>query len=172
MRHKFGLIYAWFIRTMLYFLPDIPVIMRFRGWCYGLWMEQCGHDFQVTHDAYIKDLDYLSVGNHVFVGNGTVIMGSGTITIEDEVMFAPHCIAISGNHTMKDGSFRFGRSNPGHIHIGRGAWVAGNSTIQKGGTLPAHSVLSANSFLNKAFEETYGLYGGSPARFIKPLEQC
>ena len=172
MRHKFGLIYAWFIRTMLYFLPDIPVIMRFRGWCYGLWMEQCGHDFQVTHDAYIKDLDYLSVGNHVFVGNGTVIMGSGTITIEDEVMFAPHCIVISGNHVQQNGSFRYGKGDRGHIHIGRGSWVAGNSTIQRGSKLPPASVLSANSFLNKCYDEEGALYGGVPARFIKKLEIC
>lgn len=170
MRHKFLLIYSWAVRTLLFFWPDIPLIMRFRGWFYGLGMSKCGKDFQVTHDAVIKDLSGISVGSHVFVGNGTVIMGSGMIEIGDEVQFAPHCIIISGNHTMKDGSFRYGEGDRGHIYIGRGAWVAGNSTIQRGSKLPAGSVLSANSFLNKVYEEPLSLYGGVPAKFIKRLD--
>lgn len=172
MLHKFLILYAWLVRTMLFFFPDIPVLMAFRGWLYGFGMMHCGKDFQVTHDAVIKDLWGISVGEHVFVGNGTVIMGSGSIKIEDEVQIAPHCIVISGNHTMKDSSFRYGEGDRGHIHIGKGAWVAGNSTVQRGSMLPAGSVLSANSFLNKEFEESFSLYGGVPARFIKRLEEC
>lgn len=164
------LLYCWLVRVILFFLPDIPVIMRFRGWLYGFGMKKCGCDFQVTHDAIIKDLWGISVGCHVFVGNGTVIMGSGTIEIEDEVQFAPHCILISGNHTLLNGSFRYGNGDRGHIQIGRGSWVAGNSTIQRGSKLPVGSVLSANSFLNKEFEEPLSLYGGVPAKFIKKLD--
>ena len=169
MKRKLLLIYCWFIRIILFPLPDIPLFMRFRGWLYGFAMRKRGIDFQVTHDAIIKDIWGISVGSHVFVGNGTVIMGSGTIDIEDEVQFAPHCIVISGNHTLMNGSFRYGKGDSGHIQIGRGSWVAGNSTIQRGSKLPAGSVLSANSFLNKDFEEPLSLYGGVPAKFIKKI---
>lgn len=172
MNHKLILLYAWLVRTLLFFLPDFPLFMRFRGWLYGIPMKHKGRDFQVTHDAIIKDLWGISVGNHVFVGNGTVIMGSGTIVIDDEVQFAPHCIIISGNHTLMGGSFRYGRGDAGLIHIGRGSWVAGNCTIQRNSQLPAGSVLSANSFLNKVFDEPLSLYGGVPARFIKKIESC
>lgn len=171
MKHKFLLIYSWAVRTLLFFLPDIPLFMRFRGWLYGFPMKHRGNDFQVTHDAVIKDLWGISVGNHVFVGNGTVIMGSGTVEIGDEVQFAPHCVIISGNHTLRDGSFRYGKGDSGLIQIGRGAWVAGNCTIQRNSKLPEGSVLSANSFLNKMFEESMSLYGGVPAKFIKKIGQ-
>lgn len=134
-------------------------------------MKKRGNDFQVTHDAIIKDLPGICVGDHVFVGNGTVIMGSGTIEIGDEVLLAPHCIIISGNHRLKDGSFRYSSGNPGLIRIGRGAWVAGNSTIQRNSQLPAGSVLSANSFLNKMFDDPFSIYGGVPAKFIKKIQQ-
>lgn len=146
--------------------------MRFRGWLYGFAMKKRGRDFEVTHDAVIKDLWGISVGNHVFVGNHTIVMGSGTIEIEDEVQLAPHVIIISGNHTSENGSYRYGKGDSGHIHIGYGAWVAGNSTVQKDSTLPANSVLSANSFLNKNFTEENAIYGGVPAKFIKKLESC
>lgn len=135
-------------------------------------MNKHGKDFQVTHDAVVKDLWGISVGKHVFVGNCTVLMGSGTIEIGDEVQFAPHCIVISGNHTMKDGSFRYGKSDRGCIVIGRGSWIAGNCTIQRGSKLPEGSVLSANSFLNKVYEEPFALYGGVPAKMIKKIDVC
>ena len=169
---KFLLIYCWFIRIILFVLPDIPIIMRFRGWLYGLGMARRGKDFQVTHDAVIKDLQGISVGNHVFIGNQAVVMGSGTIEIEDEVQLAPHVILISGNHTSLNGSYRYGKGDVGHIHIGRGAWVAGNSTVQKDSALPANSVLSANSFLNKVFVEENSVYGGVPAKLLKKIDNA
>ena len=111
MKHKLLLVYSWFVRTALFFLPDIPFFMRFRGWFYGLGMARRGKDFQVTHDAVIKDLQGVSVGKHVFIGNHSVVMGSGTIEIEDEVQLAPHVILISGNHTSQNGSYRYGKGD-------------------------------------------------------------
>ena len=121
----------------------------------------------MTHDAIIKDLQGLSVGRNCFVGNHTFIMGSGSIEIQDEVMFGPHCIVISGNHTTLNGSFRYGISDTGSIFIGRGSWVAGNCTIIKGSSLPQNSVLAGNSFLNKAFDTPNAAYGGVPAKLLK-----
>ena len=94
-----------------------------------------------------------------------------TVSIDDEVMFAPHCIVISGNHVSQNGSFRYGKGDCGHISIGRGSWIAGNCTIGRGSMLPSGSVLSANSFLNKMFCEEGALYGGVPARYIKMLSE-
>ena len=133
-------------------------------------MKSCGRDFQVTHDTIIKDIAGISVGKHCFIGNGSVLLGSGTIEIEDEVMLAPHVIIVSGNHVLDNGSFRYASGDRGHIHIGKGAWVAGNCTIARNSNLPSGSVLSANSFLNKEFTEEYALYGGVPAKFIKILK--
>jgi len=167
MNDKLLLIYSWLVRTLLFFLPDVPFIMRFRGWLYGLGLAKCGKDFQVTHDAIVKDLQGIYVGNNCFIGNHSVLMGSGKIIIEDQVMLAPHVIIISGNHTSENGSYRYGKGDTGDIYIGRGSWIAGNSSIQKGSVLPANSVLSANSFLNKSFDLENSIYGGVPAKFIK-----
>ena len=169
MKHKFLLVYSWFIRTILYFFPDIPLIMRFRGWLYGLGMKKCGKDFQVTHDAIIKDLQHLIIGDNIFIGNHSIIMGSGMCTISNQVQVAPHCVIISGNHTSSCGSYRYGEGVVGEIFIGFGSWIAANSTIAKGAKLPDNSVLAANSFLNKSFEISNSVYGGVPAKFIKTL---
>jgi len=167
MKHKFLLIYSWFVRTILYFFPDIPFIMRFRGWLYGLGMIKCGKDFQVTHDAIIKGLQYINVGNNVFVGNHAIIMGHGCCIICDQVQIAPHCVIISSNHSSINGSFRYGKCDEGKIYIGVGSWVAANCTLVKGAYLPNNSVLAANSLLNKGFDVPNAIYGGLPAKFIK-----
>lgn len=170
MKAKILLFYSWFIRTFLFFFPDIPICMQFRGWLYGLFMKSCGKNFQVTHDSIIRDLQQIEVGSHCFVGNGSVIMGGGTIKIEDYVIIGPHAVIISDNHTIKNGSFKSGPISCGTIILKRGSWVAANSTMCINSVLPERSVLGANSMMNKEFIECESIYGGVPARFIKRME--
>ena len=82
--------------------------MRFRGWLYSLGMKHCGYDFQVTHDARLITLQEISVGRNCFIGNNSLVFASinGEISLADEVQIGPHCVIISDNHTIKDGSFR------------------------------------------------------------------
>ncbi len=155
------------MRSLLFFFPDIPIFMKFRGWLYGRGMHYCGRNVQITHDVILRDIQNISIGNDCFIGNHSVLMGSGRIIIEEEVMIAPHVIIISGNHTSNGESYRYGRPDVGKIKICHGSWVAGNCTIQKNSTLPANSVLSANSLLNKNFEIPNAIYGGVPAKIIK-----
>ncbi len=169
MKHKLLLLYAWFVRSLLFFLPDMPVTMRFRGWLYGLGMKQHGRDIQITHDANIKTLDHMSLGSHIFIGNGTIFLGSGEIVIEDEVLIGPHCIIVSGNHTFGQSSYFYGKGVSGTIKICRGSWIAGNCTITKDSLLPARSILAAGSVLTKTFTEEDCIYGGLPAKLIKHI---
>ena len=169
MKHKFLLLYTWLIRSLLFFLPDMPLLMRFRGFFYGLGMMKCGKDFQVTHDANVKVLEKISVGDHVFIGNSSVLLGGGGIEIEDYVLIAPHVVIVSGNHTFFNGTFRYGESQLGKITLKKGSWIAANSTVTQGAVLPEASVLGANSLLNKAFNQSNALYGGVPAKWIKQL---
>ena len=132
-------------------------------------MKKCGKDFQVTHDVILKDIQHISIGKHCFVGNHAVIMGRGKIEIDDEVLIAPHVLIISSNHGSVNGSYRYGQGSIGNIKIGRGCWVAGNSTIARDSSLPANSILSANSLLNKNYVLPNAIYGGVPAKLIKEL---
>lgn len=171
MRHKLLLLYSWLVRSLLFFFPDMPTIMRFRGWLYGLGMQSCGKDFQVTHDARLLTLQKISVGNNCFVGNFSLIYASlqGEIKLSDEVQIGPHCIVISNNHTRLGSSFRYGPSDCGSISIGFGSWIGANSTVLKDSELPSGSVLGANSLLNRIYKQNNSLYAGTPAKFIKTL---
>lgn len=166
MKNKLFLIYTWLVRSVLFFLPDIPFIMRFRGWLYGLPMIKCGKDFQVPHDARLTGLQWMVIGNHVVIGNLSVFFAHGIITLEDEVLVGPMCMFSAGNHTKINGSYRYGQSEISSIRICAGSWVAANCTVIGGAVLPQGSVLGANSLLNKSYDISDSLYGGVPAKLI------
>lgn len=166
--HKFSIIYSWAVRILMRVFPDIPLIMRFRGFLYSFMMKSCGSNFQVSSTSYINSLKGLSVGNDVYLAHNVIILGK-EITIENEVMVGPNTVVVSGNHSFSGKSFRFGESISKPIIIKEGAWVATNCSILSGSVLPCCSILAAGSVLTKEFTEEKSLYGGSPAQFIKRL---
>lgn len=166
MKHKLVLIYSWFIRLIFLIVPDFPFTMRLRGFFYGLMMNECGKNFQVTNNAILKGLHNFSIGDHVFIGNNCIIMGSGELVIESEVMIAPNTVIVMGNHTSVNNSYRFGPIKKGKVIIRKGSWIGANCTIAIGAVLPENSVLGANSFLNKEFDIKKSLYAGAPAKHI------
>lgn len=171
MKHRLLLLYSWFIRIVLFFMPDVPIIMRFRGWLYGLGMKKCGRDFQVTHDARITGLECMTVGKHCFVGNQTLIFANNDISFEDEVMIGPLNLINDGNHTSLNGSFRFGFPDRGTILLKKGCWVSASCIVLRNSVLPEGAVLAANSVLNEVFDLPNSIYVGSPAIFKKQLSK-
>lgn len=170
MKVKVSIIYSWFIRIITYFLPNLPIIMRFRGFLYSLMMKECGKNFQVTSSTIINSLAGLIVGRDVYIGSNTIIIAVDLI-IENEVLIGPSCVISGGNHTFSNGSFRFGPSLSSSILISEGSWVAANCTITAGSVLPPRSILAANAVLSSKFNKSDCLYAGIPAKFIKEINE-
>ena len=171
MKHKLLLLYSWFIRTFFYFWPDIPLFMRWRGFFYGLGMKHCGKDFQVTHSAILNTLEEFDVGKRVYIANNCSLIANGRIIIGDYTLFGPGVVVSSGNHLF-DGDKFVKVSNKKDVIILKNCWIGANCTICAGAKLPEHSLLAAGSVLTTKTDKTdeYGLYGGTPARFIKSLK--
>jgi acetyltransferase-like isoleucine patch superfamily enzyme len=64
-----------------------------------------------------------------------------------------------------------GRQSAEPIDIGEYCFVGTNCVMLGGSSLPHHSVLGAQSLLNKKWDESYRLYGGVPAKPLKELSQ-
>ncbi len=170
MRHKLSLIYAWFVRTLLFFFPDIPVFMAFRGWLYGLGMKSCGKNFQITHSAIINGIDLCHFGNDIYIANGCNLILNGDLSIGDEVIFGPGVLVSTGNHQFDGKSYRFTESTKEGVSIGTGCWIGGNSTILCGAMIPEKSVVGAGAVVTKkSCNGATGLYAGSPAKMIKEI---
>ncbi|MFL6519319.1 MAG: acyltransferase [Chthoniobacterales bacterium] len=65
--------------------------------------------------------------------------------------------------------FAAGRQSAEPIEIGEYCFTGTNSVVLGGSTLPHHSVLGAQSLLNKKWDEPYRLYAGVPAKPVKEL---
>jgi acetyltransferase-like isoleucine patch superfamily enzyme len=62
-----------------------------------------------------------------------------------------------------------GRQSAEPIDIGEYCFVGTNCVVLGGSSLPHHSILGAQSLLNKQWNEPYRLYGGVPAKPVKEL---
>mgnify|MGYP002622353343 CR=1 FL=1 len=170
MKHRLILLYSWLVRTLCYFLPDQPALMRFRGWLYSFCMGKCGKNFQVCHSVILNGLDDMYVGQNVYFGNFCHIISNGTITIGDNVLFGPAVIVSAGNHQYDGNSYRFMPSDKKDVVIEEGSWIASNVTIAGGSRIPVGSVVAANSCVTPSMQQTaHALYAGLPAKLIKTL---
>jgi maltose O-acetyltransferase len=142
--------------------------MSLRGKLYALGMKKAGKNFQVSSSTIIKGLENLTVGNNVYLAPNIVVNVIDEIIIDDEVMIGFNSVVVSGNHTMINGSFRFGKSEKKPIIVNKGTWIGANCTILAGANIPKSSIIAANSSVGKCFYRS-GIYGGSPAKFIKEL---
>lgn len=166
MKHKFGLLYSWLVRVLTAGLPDAPICMRFRGWCYGLLMQRRGRDFQVSGSARLVGLESISVGRHVYVGPGAILLASHAIELGDEVMLAPYVVLADGNHTLYDGSYRYGPRATAPLTIGQGAWIAAHCTVVAGVSIGRGVLVAANSVVTSDVPD-FRVVGGVPARVLR-----
>lgn len=170
MKHKLLLLYAWLVRTLLFFLPDVPLLMRFRGLLYGLAMKKCGRNLQVAHSVIINGVDLCAVGKDVYLANSCNLILNGTLSIGDEVIFGPGVLVSTGDHQFDGKSYRFPDSKKQNVTIGDGCWIGGNSSILGGADIPAKSIVAAGSVVTKkSCDGTMGLYAGIPAKCIKQI---
>lgn len=168
MKHKIILLYTWLVRSIFFFFPDQPLILRFRGFLYSFAMKECGRNFQVSSDVVLRTLENINCGDDVYLAPGVVINATGKIYIHDQVMVGFNSVLVSGNHSKANGSYRFSSSIPNSIVLRKGSWVGANATVLSGGELPEGCVLGANSVLTKRFVSE-DILAGVPAKpIIKP----
>lgn len=109
----------------------------------------------------------LIVGEHAAITNRHLLDCTNSVTIGRFTTFAGfHSQIISHSIDLQEN-----RQSSEPVHVGDYCFVGTNCVLLGGSALPDFCVLGAKSLLNKAFTETYQLYGGVPARAIKPLSR-
>lgn len=166
--HTILLIYTWLVRVLTCWLPDAPLIMRFRGWAYSLGMKRCGHNLQVAHDVVLTAIESLELGSGVYFANGCVVLGGGRIAIGDNVLFGPMNLVASSNHSFDGFNFK-GEGITGSVIVDANSWVGGHCALLVGTHVHPASLVGAGSVCNRNFAEGGVLIAGNPARVIKRL---
>ena len=107
----------------------------------------------------------LILGAHAAITHRHFIDCTNSVTIGDFSTFAGFQSQIMTHSVDIERSCQ--SSLP--VHIGKYCFVGTNCVLLGGSALPDFSVLGAKSLLNKAFDESYQLYGGVPAEPLKKL---
>ena len=113
--------------------------------------ERCGELLLGDHAAITKN-HHIDCTNRVTIGPFTTIAGYHSQLLS-------HSIDLQHN-----------RQHSEPISIGAYCFVGSNCVILGGSVLPDQCVLGALSLLNKPLSETWCLYGGQPARRLKPID--
>ncbi len=107
----------------------------------------------------------VTIGKNVTIMPRCLLMGSGTITIEDEVRIAPDVRILSNNHDPYNRNIITCKP----VRICHGAWIGAGSYILPGVTVGKYAIVGAASVVTHDVEE-YTVVAGSPARVVKHLD--
>ena len=168
MIHKLLLFYSWAVRLSTSLLPESSFSSRLRGFLYSFGIKECGKNFQVSSNVILQNLENLSIGNNVYFAPGVVINAIDKIIFEDEVMLGFNVIVVSGDHSKKNGSYRYGKSKTEKIYFKFGSWVGANSVILKGAVIEKGTVIGANSVLKKTTDKESIYFGNPIKKYEKP----
>jgi len=161
-----GLFWSWFVKSTTGWMPDVPIIMRIRGWLYGIWMPDRGKNFQVVGSVIIKGLENLHVGKHVYLSHGAILYCGTDIILEDQVMLGPYTVLVTGVHIKENGSYRFAFQGYSKIEIGYGSWLGSHVTVTAGVRIGSGCVVGANAVVTSDIPD-HTFSAGVPAKVIQ-----
>lgn len=148
-------------------LPSVGRYLSWRGHLTSKVLKSCGSNLKIASLVNIYNPNRLSCGDNVYIGYCTYI-GGGDVYLDDEVIIGPFCSIVAGNHTPKEGSYRFGPYDYGQIKIGKGTWLGSHVTITSNVIIGKGCVIAANAVVTKHVPD-YTMVGGVPAKVIKTL---
>ena len=133
----------------------------------------------------LRECGQIEIGYDCYVGAGTHIWSTDSITIGNKVLIAHNCNifddtthpidAVERNddfiNICKNGKWKvYDTCYSAPIYIGDDAWIGCNCTILKGVTIGEGAIVGAGSVVTKNVEP-YTMVVGNPAKFIKKIRK-
>jgi acetyltransferase-like isoleucine patch superfamily enzyme len=113
-----------------------------------------------------SDSAHLSIGEFTFLGRGTEIEVSESVTIGRGGLIAPGVFITDHNHDVRAGSPMFEQPCiAGPVRIGDDVWIGANCVILPGVTIGDGAVIAAGAVVNRDVPSRE-IVGGVPARSI------
>jgi maltose O-acetyltransferase len=151
-------------------LPDNVKVLQWRGAWMRPFLGSCGRGLEVGRNVTFHDPAKVHLGEDVYISYGCILLANEHIWIDDEVMFGPYCVMVSGNHTRVAHSYRYGAPDLAPIRIGKGSWLGAHVVVTAGSTIGNGALIAAGAVVTGEIPGDT-MAGGLPARVLKPLPE-
>lgn len=118
-----------------------------------------GKGLVIKNNVTIKFPWKLTIGDDVWLGENAWIDNLDNVTIGNDVCISQGALLLTGNHDYTLSTFDY-RNAP--ITVEDGAWIGAKSVVCPGVTVHSHAILTVGSVATKDLE-AYGIYQGNPA---------
>ena len=129
---------------------------------------------QCPDSTVIRSPFFCEFGKNIFIGKSSFInmnvnmLDGAKISIGNNVLIGPNTQLYTASHSLNYRERRNWETLCKPITIEDDVWIGGNTVINQGVTIGARSVIAANSVVNSDVPSD-GLYGGTPAKFIRRI---
>lgn len=124
-----------------------------------------GEDSYMMPPLTVVGASRISIDRNVFIMDGILLMGSGGITIEDNVQLAANVQILSNNHDLRDREV----ITLAPVRICRGAWIGAGATILPGVTIGENAVVGAASVVTRDVAPNT-IVAGNPAKLLRSFD--
>ena len=153
----------WYIVNVAFFKSSFFPFYSLKVFLLRLFGARIGKGVLIKPNVNIKYPWFLTVGDHVWIGEKVWIDNLALVTIGSNSCLSQGAMLISGNHNYTD--IHFGLEvKP--IILEDGVWIGAAALVSGGAICRSHVVITAGSVCS-GDTEPYSIYRGNPAVKIK-----
>ncbi|MDR7127778.1 putative colanic acid biosynthesis acetyltransferase WcaF [Algoriphagus sp. 4150] len=149
----------WYFVKMFFFLSPFPYPSSFKARLLRLFGAKVGIGLVIKPRVNIHFPWKLSIGNHVWIGEGAFLLNFEPLIIGNNVCISQRAFLCGGNHDYRDPSMPY-RNGP--ITLMDGAWVGASVFVGPNVTVGIDTVLAASSVVTKSVPHN-SIIRGNPA---------
>jgi len=151
---------AWILCKALFFLPPHPLPSAFRVFWLRLFGATIGAGTVIRSGVNITFPWRFSAGNHVWIGEGVLILSMASVTLGSDVCLSQRSFLCTGSHDRRKETFDL-ITRP--IVVGDQVWIAAQTFVGPGVTIGKGAVLAAGTVVTRSIPEK-ALVRGNPAQ--------
>ncbi len=153
----------WMLCSSLFFRHSLAISNSLKISILRLFGAQIGQGVLIKPAVTIKFPWKLRIGNHVWIGENAWIDNLDTVSIGNHACISQGALLLCGNHNYKSPAFDL---ITGPITLEDGAWVGAKAIVCPGITIRSHAILTAGSVATSNLE-AYTIYSGHPAKIVR-----
>lgn len=153
---------AWYIVKMVFFSTNAPWPSRLKAMWLRLFGADVGTGLYIRPRVNIHFPWKLSLGDHVWIGEGCTILNLERVVLRDHVALAHEVYIAAAGHDIASRSLRY---RHGPVTINSGVWIATRAYVGPAVEIGAGAVVAPAAAV-VGDVEPYAIVGGVPARKI------